>query len=63
LITVSPSESEQAVPPRALYPKPFQLGEALGRPNDPEIQLRILRDALSLLHYPIEPGTIFTKDY
>ena len=51
------------MPPRAFYPKPFQLGESLGRPNDREIQLRILRDTLSLLHYPAEPGTIITKDY
>ena len=60
---MSPTESEQAVPPRALYPKPFQPGESLGRPDDPEFQLGILRDALRLLHYPIEPGGIVTKEY
>jgi len=63
LITVSPNESEQAVPPRALYPKPFQPGESLGRPNDIDIQIKILRDALGLLHYPVEPGTIITNEY
>ena len=63
LITVSPNESEQAGPPRALYPKPYEPGSSLGRPNDPELQKRILRDALSLMHYPTEPGTIITKDY
>ena len=63
LITVSPAESEQAGPPRALYPKPFEPGSSLGRPNERELQLRILRDALSLMHYPAEPGTIITKEY
>jgi len=51
------------VPPRALYPKPFQPGASLGRPKDVELQLRILRDALGLLHYPVEPGIIVTKEY
>ncbi|PYS01495.1 MAG: hypothetical protein DMG15_14280 [Acidobacteria bacterium] len=63
LITVSPNESEPAGPPRALYPKPFQPGSSLGRPNDPELQMRILRDALGIIHYPTEPGTIITKEY
>ena len=63
LITVSPNESEQAGPPRALYPKPFEPGYSLGQANDPAFQKRILRDALSLMHYPAEPGTIITKDY
>ncbi len=63
LITVSPQESEQAGPPRALYPKPFEPGYSLGQANNPEFQKRILRDAFSLMHYPAEPGTIITKDY
>jgi len=63
LITVSPNESEPAGPPRALYPSPFKPGSSLGKPNDPELQMRILRDALGLIHYPVEPGTIITKEY
>jgi hypothetical protein len=63
LITVSPNESEPAGPPRALYPKPFQPGSSLGKPNDAEFQMRILRDALGLMRYPAEPGTIITKEY
>ncbi len=63
LITVSPNESEPAGPPRALYPKPFVPGSSLGKPNDPELQMRILRDALGLIQYPTQPGTIITKDY
>jgi len=63
LITVSPNESEPAGPPRALYPKPFQPGSSLGNPNDVVLQMRILRDAFGLIHYPTEPGTIITKKY
>ena len=63
LITVSPNESEPAGPPRALYPAPFKPGSSLGRPNDVELQMRILRDALGLIHYPTEPGTIITREY
>jgi hypothetical protein len=63
LITVSPNESEQAGPPRALYPKPYEPGSSLGLPDDPELQKRILRDALALMRYPAEPGIIITKDY
>jgi hypothetical protein len=63
LITVSPNESEPAGPPRALHPRPYIPGSPLGEPNNPELQMRILRDALSLIHYPVEPGTIMTKEY
>jgi hypothetical protein len=35
----------------------------LGKPNDPVLQMRILKDALGLIHYPAEPGTIITREY
>ena len=63
LITVSPDESEQAGPSRALYPKPFTVGQSLGPPHQAALQLRIISDALDLLNNPGEPGTIVTKDY
>ncbi len=63
LITVSPEESEQAGPSRALYPKPFAVGQSLGLPHQAELQRRILEDALDLLENPPEPGTLVTKDY
>jgi len=63
LITVSPNESDPAGPPRALYPSPFTPGSSLGQPNDPALQMRILKDALGLIHYPAEPGTIITREY
>ncbi len=63
LITVSPEESAQAGPSRALYPKPFEVGQSLGPPGDTELQTRILTDAMDLLQHPPEPGTIVTRDY
>ena len=63
LITVAPDQSEPAGLPRALYPKPFEPGAPLGKPNDPALQMTILRDALGLIRYPAEPGTIITKEY
>jgi D-proline reductase (dithiol) PrdB len=63
LITVSPDESEQAGPPRALRPKPFQIGQSLGPPGKTDLQLRILADALDLLKYSREPGTLIDRNY
>ena len=60
---MSPEESEQAGPSRALYPKPFEVGQSLGPPGQSEIQLQILKDALGLLEHPREPGTLTTKEY
>ena len=42
--------------PRALF-VPYPLGYPLGRPNDPELQTRILRGAFALLDRP-GPGPI-----
>jgi D-proline reductase (dithiol) PrdB len=63
LITVAPEESEQAGPSRALYPKPFEIGQSLGRPGEADLQLQILKDALGLLKNPAEPGVVVTRDY
>jgi hypothetical protein len=41
-------------PPRALF-VPFPFGYAMGRPNDPELQHRVLRAALDLLAEPAGP--------
>lgn len=41
-------------PPRALF-VPFPYGYALGRPNDPEFQHRVLGAALGLLNTPTTP--------
>jgi len=70
VITVEPEESRQARPPRALAPAfaegvtpPFGPGRTMGRPNDPALHEAILRDALSLLTVPGEPGRIETRVY
>jgi hypothetical protein len=46
--------TEKVKPPRALW-VPFPFGYALGRPNDPELQHRVLRAALDLLKAPAGP--------
>ena len=46
--------TEKVRPPRALW-VPFPFGYALGRPNDPELQHRVLRAALDLLSEPGGP--------
>lgn len=46
--------TERVKPPRALF-VPFPFGRALGRPNDPPLQLRVLRAALALFSMPGAP--------
>ncbi len=63
VVTVEPEETAQARPPRALCPKGFVAGHSLGRPNDPELQKRILTDAFALLTGPARPGEVVTMEY
>lgn len=63
LITVSPEVSAQMRPPRALYPKGFKIGNSLGKPNMPDLQTKVLRDALNLLTQNTRPGSFQTIDY
>jgi hypothetical protein len=53
-ISLVREHSEKVKPPRALF-VPFPFGMALGRPNDPELQHRVLRAALELLAEPTGP--------
>jgi len=46
--------TEKIKPPRALF-VPFPFGHALGRPEDPALQHRVLRAALDLLAEPAGP--------
>jgi len=48
-------------PPRALF-VPFPYGHALGRPNDPALQHRVLRAALDLLAAPAGPVLVDFPD-
>lgn len=63
LITVSPEASRQMRPPRALCPREFEIGNALGRPGMVDLQRRVLLDALGLLSAPARPGEIVEVDY
>jgi D-proline reductase (dithiol) PrdB len=63
LITVSPEVSAQMRPPRALYPKGFKIGNSVGGPGMRELQVQVLRDALTLLGENTKPGQIITREY
>jgi len=49
-------------PPRAVFVD-FPLGRQCGRPNDQELQLSILKDALKVLVEAKTPGTIVDLPY
>jgi hypothetical protein len=53
-ISLVREHTEKVKPPRALF-VPFPFGHALGRPNAPELQHRVLRAALDLLAAPAGP--------
>ena len=53
-ISMVREHTEKVKPPRALF-VPFPFGHALGRPNDPDLQHRVLRAALDLLGEPAGP--------
>ena len=63
LVTVGPEASRQMRPPRALYPRGFKEGNSFGRPFLPELQKRVLREALLMLKEPARPGEIIERDY
>ena len=63
LITVSPEVSAQMRPPRALYPNGFKIGHSLGKPGMPDLQRKVLRDALTLVTQDTRPGKFETIDY
>jgi hypothetical protein len=53
-ISLVREHTEKLRPPRALF-VPFPFGHALGRPNDPELQHRVLAAVLDLLAAPAGP--------
>jgi hypothetical protein len=63
LITVFPNESRQAGPPRAIHPRGFLPGNPLGGPFQPDLQRKVLRDALARWEAREEPGNIWEIDY
>lgn len=63
LITVSPEVSKQMRPPRALYPKGFKVGNSLGKPGMPDLQRKVLIDALNLFTENSRPGAVAEIEY
>jgi len=53
-ISLVREHTEKLRPPRALF-VPFPFGHAFGRPNDPELQHRVLAAVLALLAAPAGP--------
>ena len=53
-ITLVREHTEKVKPPRALW-VPFPYGRPLGAPNDPELQLGVIRAALDLYSAPGGP--------
>jgi hypothetical protein len=53
-ISLVREHTEKVKPPRALW-VPFPFGHALGRPNDPTLQHRVLKAAFDLLTEPTGP--------
>lgn len=56
LITVAPEQSQQAGPPRVIAPYHFKMGNSLGGPHQPELQRKVLLDALRRWETREEPG-------
>ena len=56
------SITASANPPRAAFTD-FPLGHTAGRPDRPDEQLALIRDALSLFESVETPGTIVPLDY
>lgn len=63
LITVAPEESRLMRPPRAICPVGLPLGRSLGPPHQPDLQRRVLADALRQFEELHMPGGIVEKSY
>ncbi len=63
LITLRPQNSLEMGPPRAVHPVGFLLGDCLGGPNQPDLQRRVLRDALRRWESREEPGASWELEY
>jgi hypothetical protein len=63
LITLVPNASREMGTPRALTPIGFTLGDCLGPPHRPDIQRRVLLDALARWEAREEPGDIWERAY
>jgi len=59
-VTAEPEETAQARSPRALAPRGLAPGQSMG--STPELQRRVLLEALSLLAGPPRPGEVVFLD-
>jgi hypothetical protein len=62
LITVEPSQTAQARPPRAVHPIHHRIGTPVGNAGDADGQRKFLVRVLKTVLDPIEPGTIRTLE-
>jgi D-proline reductase (dithiol) PrdB len=62
-ITVSPENTQQMRPPRALYPAGFQLGRVVGPPRRRDVHRAVVLAALELLCAEARPGQIVEHDF
>ncbi|GAC1491756.1 MAG: hypothetical protein NVS1B2_03660 [Vulcanimicrobiaceae bacterium] len=60
LITVEPTQTLQARPPRAVHPTFNGIGTPVGKPGDAVGQRALLERTFAALFDPIEPGSIRT---
>lgn len=63
LITLVPQASREMGPPRAIHPAGFTLGDCTGREFQPELQRKVILDALRRWETREEPGTIWEITY
>ncbi len=56
-VSVLREVTEKVKPPRVVFAD-YPLGYPLGEPHNPELQTRIIRSALSLLHRKVEQPLI-----
>ena len=59
-ISLVREHTESLKPPRFLW-VPFELGRPLGAPNNPELQMKVLRESLALLE--LDEGPVLIKDF
>jgi len=62
-ITLSPEETIQGRPPRQIHPVGFKLGNAVGHPNQPDLQRKVVRTALEYMNQLVMPGTITDLEF
>lgn len=63
LVTLSPEESIQLRPPRAIHPAPFKIGNAFGHPGQVDLQRKVLQTALEYLNQLVMPGQITELEF